>query len=376
MSRLASLLLVVVSATAFADTADPPASPPKPEEATTAPPAAKSSKFPLRVVKVMPESEQVLLFDKGRGRHVLVELGDTVGDYTVSSIDADEVKLTGIEMPVEVVLAVNEAKKKPAKKIAEATTEATTESPEDPYADAPAKKKAPADPYADVEDETAREISAALEDRPEAPVKAKSWSATTAEGEKSTTSPFATMDANAAKPSEDVATAGIPKAPPKAKPAPVVEETFEDEAVAPASAPAKPIAPTAKADAPTNLEGEPVAIVDEAPAKPVVPTVKADAPTKLARKDVNVALGDFGALSKSIDGAFGEQGLSIAMVAPRSVFAQAGLQPGDVVTAVNGKPLRTIDDAADLYARAGSMKSASVAIVRAGKPQTLRVVIQ
>jgi S1-C subfamily serine protease len=58
------------------------------------------------------------------------------------------------------------------------------------------------------------------------------------------------------------------------------------------------------------------------------------------------------------------------------VFAKAGLQAGDIVTAVDGKPFRAIDDAADLYARAGSMKSASVAIVRAGKPQTLRVVIQ
>ena len=386
MSRLASLLLVVASATAFADTAEPP----KAEETatTTAAPAAKSSKFPLRVVKVLPESEQALLFDKGRHRHVLVEVGETVGDYTVTGIDGDEVTLTGVDMPVEVVLAAPESKK--AKKSApKKVAEATTESPEDPYADAAPAKKAPADPYAD---DIVEGITGALEDS--RPVKAKSWSATTAEGEKSTTSPFATMDPNAAKPSEDVANAGIPKA--KATPKPAVDDEesaapepakhvkkapVEDDARVDAlddEAPARPAPPkhAPKAKAPVEDAPADAALVDEAPAKPVAPTIKADAPTKLAKKDVSVALNDFGALAKSIDGAFGAQGLTLEKVAPGSVFAKAGLQAGDVVTAVDGKPLRTIDDAADLYARAGSMKAASVAIVRAGKPQTLRVVIQ
>jgi hypothetical protein len=314
MSRLAGLLILVLGATAFADEAEPPAAPPKTEEAT---PAAKPNKFPLRVVKILPESEQALLFDKNRGRHVLVEVGEAIGDYTVTGILEDEVTLSGKDMPVEVVLAAPESKwkaKRAAKKAAaEKAAAADDAAPEDPYdaAPAPATKK-PADPYADD----------AIEIVDETPIRATPWNgnASAKEGEKSTTSPFATMDESAAKPSADVANAG------------------------------KPTAPDVKATA--------------------------DGPTKLSKKEVNLALNDFGALSKSIDGSFVAQGLSLEKVAPGSVFAKAGLVAGDVVTAVDGKPLRTIDDAADLYARAGSMKSANVQIVRAGKPQTLRVVIQ
>jgi S1-C subfamily serine protease len=59
-----------------------------------------------------------------------------------------------------------------------------------------------------------------------------------------------------------------------------------------------------------------------------------------------------------------------------SIFAKAGLLAGDVVVSVDGQPMQTIDDAADLYARAGNMKQSNVQILRAGKEQTLRVAIQ
>src|SRR3954470_12249722 len=70
------------------------------------PAAAASNKVPLRVVRVMPESHQALLFDKDRGTHVLAELGGTVGDYTVEDIDDDEVILSSNGK--EIVLAVPE----------------------------------------------------------------------------------------------------------------------------------------------------------------------------------------------------------------------------------------------------------------------------
>ena len=319
MSRLAGLLLVVMGATAFAEPSEPPASPPKPEAVA---PAAKSSKFPLRVVKILSDSEQALLFDNNRGRHVLVELGDTIGDYTVSSIDEDQVTLAGKDMPVEVVLAAPQSKAKPTPSKRPAATAATDAAPEDPYgATAAAATRAPADPYDD-EDQPIREVTASGEstEKPiDKPIRAAHWGKT--DGEKSTTSPFATMDEAAAKPSAEVANPG-------------------------------------KAPAPTDAK------------------TTADAPTKLSKKEVNVALADFAALAASIDGSFTATGLKLEKVAGGSVFAKAGLVPGDVVTAIDGKPLRTIDDAADLYARAGSMRSATVQLVRAGKPQTLRIAIQ
>ena len=337
MSRLAGILLVVLGATAFADTEpseETAAPPPKVEEAA---PAARPSKFPLRVVKILAESEQALLFDKTRGRHILVEVGEAVGEYTVASIDEDEVTLAGKDMPVEVVLAAPETREaKRAKRVAAkkqaaekaAAAEGSEAEPEDPYA-----TKAPADPYAAVED-------GALEVETEKPIRAVTWGK---EGEKSTTSPFATMDAEAAKPSAEVANAGKPARSAKATPA-----------------------PTAAPEVVEDVEAEPAAVTP----------VKADGPTRLSRTDVNVALNDFAKLAASIDGSFVPQGLRLEKLGATSLFSKAGLQVGDIVTAVDGKPLKTIDDAADLYARAGSMTRASVQILRAGKPQTLRIAIQ
>ena len=339
MSRFAGILLFVLGATAFADTTEPaePAAPPRVEEAA---PAAKSSnKFPLRVVKILAESEQALLFDKNRGRHILVEVGEAVGDYTIASIDEDEVTLSGKDIPVEVVLAAPEtreakrAKRQAAKKAAAEKAAAADAVPEDPYEPA---AKAPADPYAAIEDG---------ELETEKPVRAVTWGK---EGEKSTTSPFATMDAEAAKPSADVANAGKPPAKPATKPA-----------------------------APRQVEVDADISADEPAAEPApVTPVKADGPTRLSRKEVNVALNDFGALAASIDGSFTAKGLVLEKLGASSVFTKAGLQVGDVITAIDGRPLKTIDDAADLYARAGSMTRASVQILRAGKPLTLRISIQ
>ena len=75
-------------------------------------------------------------------------------------------------------------------------------------------------------------------------------------------------------------------------------------------------------------------------------------------------------------GSFGSGGAHLDAVAPDSLFAKAGLQAGDTITAVNNQPLRSLDDAATLYARAGAMKSATIQVIRAGKPVSLRLAIQ
>jgi hypothetical protein len=277
MSRLAALILVLVGGVAVADPGERAEAPAKTQE-TSEP--AKASKFPFKVVKILSDSEQALLFDQKRGRHVLVEVGDAVGkDYTVKSIDENEVTLAGIDVPVEIALAAPELPRPKAKPPAK---------PADPYADdAVDGDSAPADPYGD--DEPIREASA----------------------------------------NTDPAVASVPDAAADATPDPKPE------------------------------------------AKPADPT-----PVKLAKKDVTSALDDFSALAASIDGSFTARGLAISKVKPQSVFAKAGLATGDVIVAVDGKPMRSLDDAADLYARAGSMKSATVQILRAGKPQTLRIAIQ
>lgn len=339
MSRfIAGLFVAVLAATSFADTGEPT---PAPVEEAPKPPAAKpaDAKFPLKVVKLLPESEQALLFDTRRNRHVLVEVGETVGDYTVSAIGADEVTLVGKDMPVEIALFAPEAKKAKKAPVAKAPKPADPYAAEEPVATAePAPAEAPADPYADdeaaaplVEGEDEPRVASAdpehaAERAVENTIRATQWGSSKPhaerskeiDGTKSTTSPFANMSADAAKPSDEVANAGVEKQ----------------------------------------------------------PETKADGPTSLSKKEVNAALTDFAKLAASIDGSFGANGLVLEKVQAGSVFAKAGLQVGDVVTSIDGKPLKSIDDAADLYARAGGMKSATVQIVRAGAPKTLRIAIQ
>jgi membrane-associated protease RseP (regulator of RpoE activity) len=111
-------------------------------------------------------------------------------------------------------------------------------------------------------------------------------------------------------------------------------------------------------------------------AGPAATAAPADGATLIAKADVTAALGNFGALASAVRGSFTADGAHLDAVAPDSLFAKAGLQAGDTVTAINNQPLRSLDDAATLYARAGSMKSATIQIVRAGKPLSLRLAIQ
>lgn len=81
LSRLlatAALLFGVAPATAFAEAGDA---------------ARKSETPPYRLVRVIPETNQALLFDRDRATHVLVDAGNTIGGYDVIQIDADQVVL-------------------------------------------------------------------------------------------------------------------------------------------------------------------------------------------------------------------------------------------------------------------------------------------
>ena len=80
---LASVL--VLGSAAFAEEPAPP--PPAPAPAPAAAPAAK--KLPLRVVRVLDDKQQALLFDKAKSTHVLVEVGKQIDGFTVTDIDED-----------------------------------------------------------------------------------------------------------------------------------------------------------------------------------------------------------------------------------------------------------------------------------------------
>jgi len=141
--------------------------------------------------------------------------------------------------------------------------------------------------------------------------------------------------------------------------------------------PAEVKAPMPKPIETPALKIDPAVAVVEAPASAPAPAVaETDTNVALSKGDVAAALGDFGKLASSVRGAQVANGIRIDKLAPGSMYAKAGLREGDIVMAIDGKPFRTVDDAADLYARAGGLKTATVVVLRSDKPLTLHVAIQ
>lgn len=96
----------------------------------------------------------------------------------------------------------------------------------------------------------------------------------------------------------------------------------------------------------------------------------------VSRVEMNRALADFAALAAGVRASFSASGVAVQEVRDGTIFQRAGLRAGDVISSVDGMRLRSIDDAASLYARASTARAFTAQIVRAGKPVTLRVVIQ
>jgi S1-C subfamily serine protease len=96
----------------------------------------------------------------------------------------------------------------------------------------------------------------------------------------------------------------------------------------------------------------------------------------IPRSDLDSALADFARLTAGVRGSFSATGVVIDSVGDGTIFQRAGLRAGDVVTSVDGVRLRTLDDAANLYARASTARAFTAQIIRDGRAMTLHVAIQ
>lgn len=383
------LALTLSGSLALADEAKAPEPQPEPAPAAVIAPKAKAG---LRVVRILPESNQALLFDKNRGTHVLAEVGSTIGGYTVDAIDEDEVTLSANGK--ELVLGAPPARggwrslrEERAEKAAPKAEAALKAEPAivDPYADAigvagaagsaigpyanAADGSAPEDPYAEPK---IREVTAP------SPIVAGDGGVRVVDAGAPSdpydaTAPLESLDARHAPllPTAPIVDAiPAPQAKHKADPswmspdAPAVTAAVTSPDAAAKSPPDAQAANSAEMPADPYAAGEAAA-----PAAPVI------TPTVLSRSELNVALADFGKLTNLLRGSFTAQGARLDVVGEGSVFAKAGLRSGDIVTAVDNTPLRSIDDAADLYVRASATRAANISVLRAGKPLTLRVLI-
>jgi hypothetical protein len=350
-----------VSTAAFADEAAPP-----PPAAAPAP-APTAKKLPLRVVRVLTETHQALLFDKTKGTHVLVEIGKEIDGFKVDDIDEDTVTLTPIEGGAQVVLAGPD----PSWRRHTGATKPAAAAPEDPYASA-----APMDPYG-ADDVPSVEAPGSVASGPvAAPIAAGDGGVRTAAAPSSTpvaprtvsatsTDPgFATTPVSSTAPTTSAPTS-IPATTAPTTTAPIVDTSSSSNW---STLPVSNAAPVITSPAITAPATSTPAIGDAPTLLPL--------PTMLSKSDVAAALSNFGALAGSMRGSFTPAGAKIDAVGPDSLLAKAGLRAGDVITSINNQPLRSLDDAANLYARAGSMKVATIVFQRAGKPMMLRLTIQ
>ncbi len=319
------------------DQPDPPEHKPEPPR----------TRVPLRVVKVLPGGNQALLFNRNRGTHVLAEVGAMIEGFLVEDIDEDEVTLSANGARI-VLAAPDQSWLRRRNEATPAGHSGTTAEP------------TPVDPYADPEPRSAQAPSFRAGDDGVRIVKAPPQFEPMS-GANSTTAP-ATPPTSA------------PAAPTTA-PGPVTSTVEPGATTAPAT-PATPATPhTSASPGPTATSPGPVTSTVE-PGATAAPAPAPDAPIVLPRHEVDVALSDFARLSTALRGTFTSEGARLDVVADGSLFAKAGLHPGDIVASVDGKPLRSLDDAAELYARAQTIHAMTLHVVRGGKPLVMRLTIQ
>ncbi len=429
VSRLApgviSLVLLAPLARADDATTSPPASISPPAADAVRSDAARS-KIPLRVVRVMPESRQALLFDRTRATHVLVEIGAKLDGYTVADIDDDSVTLVrdGREVvlmaplpgdrPIDrtalsprsldgaaptspPVRAPDGVVAPPARSSEAAASAGVLAAPVDPYGDtairvavAPGAPASSVPSSAPAGSEGGIRVVSAPSLGPSAPgeggIRVASAPATSAEPAGAPRSEVQTVSGAPAAPIRAASAAGIqPASVARADQAPLDAHALAD-VFASAHAGRCPQSPCQVANPPTRPSE--VRVTSAAPEGPAPRSVSlrddAGSPRSddrselvaIARGDLDRALADFAALSAGIRARFSTSGVIVDSVGDGTIFQRAGLRAGDVITTVDGQRLHTLDDAANLYARASATKAMTAQILRAGRPATLRVVIQ
>jgi membrane-associated protease RseP (regulator of RpoE activity) len=404
---LAGLLSVALSGSiALAGDAPPAESAPPSVSADNAAPAPAPAPVAkpdvrLRVVKVMADTQEALLLDKATNKHVLVEVGAKIGNYTVMSIEDDEVTLASGRSSL--VLSAPEHWHRPARgaKSVAASGSSVAENGSSVNGTGPNIEIGPTAnidiaPGANIsigtaDDSTAGSLDGTAGDSADAPVDPYADAAPTVAA--SPTGPAFTAAAPASAPAPTAARTATAATPiiagddgvRIATSAPTTIGSADPYADGPELVTAAPNAPAAPAmnapamnapamNAPTTIAPATAPAITAVPGSPTTaPAAPVVTPTVLMHSELNATLSDFSKLTASVQGEFTPQGVRLDRIADGSLFAHAGLKVGDTVVAVDNTPLHSLDDAADLYARAGQTRAANISILRAGKPMTLRV---
>ncbi len=347
---LSSLAGLAAVGPAAADVPGAPAAP-------VTPAAKRAGKVPYRVLKVMPATQQAVVLDREHNTQVQVEIGDNLGDFQVIDVDEDEVVLWRDGR--EVVLPFDPAAiAPPASPAPGATPRPTGGAPSllDPYGSSGlVSAPGPLDPYA------------------------------------SAAPPRVVSATNPGSPLDPYATVVSATAPATPGAAPVVSAT------APAG-PAIPGAPhevLAPPDQRASLQGaevldpyaEPKVVPAPAGAEPIkgVPAPQSEAaraleiraePLPVQRAQLVAAVASFDKLAKDHGFVRTGRGVRITRVDVDSYAYGLGLRAGDLITAIDGAPLRGLDDAAAAYVGLDTAAQLRLDIERGSARGTLRFTLK
>ena len=318
LARLGFILGILLAAAPLAQAEGP----------STAKP--RVGKVGLRVLEVYGETQQALVLDKQTGRHVVVSEGERIGKYQIIEIGDDQVVVQ--QGAREIVLV---AETPTASVVAPAPVNWALLDPYsptliddvsgllDPYA--PVMITAPSAPRLGVIDAHAlvREVLAPSQQR------------------------ASTIDPYGATPPLEA----VPVGPAPVGPAPVV------------------LVPVVPVPAPV------VPVPAPAPVAPAVETIRA-AELGLQRGELSAALADFDRLHKDLGFLRTGRGVQLTTVPAASYAHRLGLRAGDVITAIDGAPIRSLDDAAGVYVRLLSAKKLAVEVDRGSTHGTLKFALK
>lgn len=304
----------------------------------------------VQLVQAWPKTKQALLYDPIQGTYVVVAAGQNVDGFRVSRIGKNQIVLSTMGGPARDYVLLPTP-------VADLPDSAGTPPKAPPAPTAPAPTTEPArpaapdliDPYpAGMLDPYGAEGVRVVDAPPQSKAAPGAPTPTPAPGP---------------APTATVTTGPVTKppapAPASGKPAPAIAKPATTR-------PAKPAAPTHSTPPPAP------AIAKPAPAAPTPAAAPTPGTVVLDKKDLNDALADFATLTKDSRLTLGPTGVAFAHVAPGSLFARVGLRDGDRIVTINGSPIRSVDDAADLYAQLGGMKQLALDVVRGSGHVTLR----
>ena len=360
---LAALLLSSLAGVAPARAEGPRPTPP------AAPKASKRfGKIPFRVVKLLPATEQVLIYDKDQRKHLVVQVGDPLGTFEVVAVDDEELVL--LRDGRELVLLVDPSAPMPRAFLVPAphaprSAASAGPGPLDPYGSVPtvpvptaapptvtAQPMAPLDPYATGGPAPAPTRAAAPLDPyataptapPVGPVPLDPYALPRAASTDAGPGLHEVLAPPAQRASLGVSEVVDPYAEPKVVAAPIG---------------AKPVtgvpAPTSEAARAVEIRAE------------VLP---------LARAELQAAVANFDKLAKELAFERTGRGVRLGQVPVTSYAYKLGLRSGDVISAIDGAPLRGLDDAAAAYVRLGTATQLSLDVERGAARGTLRFTLR